>query len=280
MWNYSEKVKDYYMNPKNVGEIEDTNAVGEVGSLACGDSMKLSLKIENGIIIDAKFLTFGCGSAVASASALTEMIIGKTIEEAQKLTNNDIVIFLGGLPDEKLHCSVMGKEALEAALANYYGNNSTPANNTDPIICKCFGVRESTIRQVIKENNLTSINEVTNYCKAGGGCGLCDKDVMRIISEEQNMSSIRPKSLSNLTKAQQIVLVGEILKKYVAVELRKDGGDIELIDINDNKIYVKLKGSCQGCRSSQITLKNFVEFTLNDHLKDNIEVVQVTEKLG
>ena len=278
MWNYTEKVKNHYMNPKNVGEIEDANAIGEVGSLACGDSMKLSLKIENGIITDAKFLTFGCGSAVAAASALTEMIIGKTIEDAQKLTNNDIVLFLDGLPDEKLHCSVMGKEALEAAFNSYYGKDSSSADKKDPIICKCFGVRESTIRQVIKENNLTNINEVTNYCKAGGGCGLCDKEVMRIISEEQNMSSVRPKSLANLTKAQQILLVGEILKKYIAVELRKDGGDIELIDINDNKIYVKLKGSCQGCRSSQLTLKNFVEFTLNEHLKDNIEVIQITEK--
>lgn len=277
MWNYTEKVKDYYRNPQNVGEIENPDATGEVGSLACGDSMKLTLKIVDGKIVDAKFLTFGCGSAVASASALTELIIGKTIEEAKQLTNKDIVDYLGGLPNEKMHCSVMGQEALEAAFNDFYGISESKDHKTDPIICKCFGVHESTIREVVRQNNLTSINEVTNYCKAGGGCGMCDKEVARIISEERDMEPIRPQSLSNLTKAQQIMLVNQILDKYIAVELRKDGGDIELVDVSLPKVMVKLKGACQGCRSSQVTLKNFVEFTLQEHIKDKIEIVEIAE---
>lgn len=277
MWEYTEKVKEYYRNPKNVGEIEDADAVGEVGSLACGDSMKLSLKIENGIVVDAKFLTFGCGSAVAAASALTELVIGKTVEEAKEITNNDIVEYLGGLPDEKMHCSVLGQEALEAAFNKFDGDDSNGKEVEDPVICKCFGVKESTIREVIRENSLTTIDEVTNYCKAGGGCGLCDKEITRIISEERNLEPVRPQSLKNLTKAQQIMMVSDMMEKYIAVELRKDNGDIELVDIDDTKILVKLKGACQGCRSSQVTLKNFVEYTLQEHIKEKVEIVEVTE---
>lgn len=277
MWNYTDKVKDYYRNPKNVGEIDNPDAVGEVGSLSCGDSMKLTLRIENGIIKEAKFLTFGCGSAVASASILTELIIGKTVEEAKKVTNHDIVEALGGLPDEKMHCSVMGQEALEAAFKNYEGVEDTELDKSDPIICKCFGVRESTIREVVRENNLSSTEEVTNYCKAGGGCGMCDREIIRIISEERNMEPVRPKSIAGLTKVQQIMLVNSIMDKYIAVELRKDGGDIELVDINLPKIYVKLKGACQKCRSSQVTLKNFVELTLQEHIQDKVQIEQVIE---
>lgn len=277
MWDYTETVKEFYRNPKNAGEVENANATGEVGSLACGDSMKLTMRIEDGKVVEAKFLTFGCGSAVASASVLTEMLIGKTIEEAKKITNKDIAEALGGLPDEKMHCSVLGQEALEAAFNQYEGIDTTAHDETDRVVCKCFGVTESVIRSVVRENALTSVEEVTNYCKAGGGCGMCDKEIIKILAEERNLEAVRLESLSNLTKAQQIMMVSDILSKYIAVELRKDGGDIELVDIDETKIYVKLKGACQGCRSSQVTLKNFVEVSLQEHIKDKIEIIEVVD---
>jgi len=119
MWDYSDIVKDHLKNPRNVGEMDNADAVGEAGSLSCGDMLKLFLKIDDNKITDAKFMTFGCGSAVASSSILTQMVIGKTVEEAKKITNKEIVDMLGGLPPAKVHCSVMGREALEDALKNF-----------------------------------------------------------------------------------------------------------------------------------------------------------------
>ncbi|MCX7856798.1 MAG: Fe-S cluster assembly scaffold protein NifU [Deltaproteobacteria bacterium] len=116
---YSEKVMDHFMNPRNMGEIEDADGIGEVGSPVCGDVMKLYLKIENDIIVDAKFKTFGCGAAIASSSMTTELIKGKTVDEALKLTNEVVAEALGGLPPEKMHCSVLAEDALKAAIEDY-----------------------------------------------------------------------------------------------------------------------------------------------------------------
>jgi len=171
MWDYTDKVMDHYKNPRNVGEIENPSAIGEAGSLVCGDALKLYLKVDdNGVITDAKFQTFGCGSAVASSSILTEMLKGMTIEEASKITNQQIADALGGLPPQKMHCSVMGHEALESAIANYKGEDSA-THCDEKIICTCYHVTENALREAIEDNNLTDLEDVMNYTKAGGACG-------------------------------------------------------------------------------------------------------------
>ena len=187
MWEYTEKVMDHYRNPRNVGKLDNPDAVGIAGSLACGDQLKIYLKIENGIVTDAKFQTFGCGSAVASSSILTEMIIGKSIEEVKKITNKDIADQLGGLPPEKMHCSVMGYEALEDALKNYAPEDMVDLDELretevrEKIVCTCFNVTENQIWEAIKLNGLKTVEEVTNYTKAGGACGKCKVLIQDII---------------------------------------------------------------------------------------------------
>ncbi len=123
---YSEVVMDHFMNPRNVGVIEDANGVGEVGNAKCGDIMKIYLKIENDTIVDVKFETFGCGSAIASSSMATEMIKGKSIQEAMQLTNKAVAEALEGLPAQKLHCSVLAEEAIKNALRDYYERSGQP----------------------------------------------------------------------------------------------------------------------------------------------------------
>lgn len=130
---YSEKVMDHFANPRNVGEIENADGIGEVGNAKCGDIMKMYLKIDNGIITDAKFKTFGCGAAVATSSMATELIKGKPVEDAIKLTNKAVIEALDGLPPAKLHCSVLAEQATKAALADYYRKNGI---DPEPILGK------------------------------------------------------------------------------------------------------------------------------------------------
>ena len=127
---YSEKVMDHFMHPRNVGVIENADGVGQVGNAKCGDIMKIYLKIENDIIVDVKFETFGCGSAIASSSMATEMIMGKSIHDALELTNKAVTEALGGLPTHKVHCSVLAEEAIKNALKDYYDRNNIPYDAT------------------------------------------------------------------------------------------------------------------------------------------------------
>ena len=123
---YTDTVMDHFMHPRNVGEIANPSGVGEVGNAKCGDIMKMYLDIENNVIKDVKFETFGCGSAIASSSMATEMIKGKTVEEALAISNKDVVDALGGLPAHKLHCSVLAEEAIKSAVKDYYDRNGIP----------------------------------------------------------------------------------------------------------------------------------------------------------
>ena len=276
MWDYSEKVLDHYRNPRNVGKIDNADLIGEAGSLACGDSLKLYLKLDGNKIIDAKFQTFGCGSAVASSSILTEMIIGKTLDEAKKITNKDIADELGGLPQEKMHCSVMGHEALEDALKKYYGDEITEdlPKTADKIVCTCFNVTENQIWEAIKINNLKTVEEVTNYTKAGGACGRCKGTIKDIIDTYWAGVNKREKTAA-MTPTQKIIKISKVIEQQISPELQKDGGDIEFIDLEGNTVKVKLTGMCQGCKNAKMTIKTFVESILKDKVSPDLEVEQV-----
>jgi NifU-like protein len=272
MWEYTDKVKEHFLNPRNVGEVENPDGVAEVGSIACGDALKFSFKLdENKKIKEAKFKTFGCASAIASSSALTEMIKGMTLEEAAKVTNRDIAAFLGGLPDEKMHCSVMGKEALEKAIENYKGAPATEPGAR--IVCECFGVTDREIERAIRENNLTTVEEVTNYTKAGGGCGNCKDAIQEIIDRVR--AEVKPVSAPRLTNIQKMKLIEEALEREIRPSLKHDGGDIELIDVVGNRVIVATRGACASCKTSSITLKRFVEARLRDLVSPDLIIEEV-----
>ncbi len=274
MWEYTDKVKEHFLNPRNAGELDDANAVGEVGSMACGDALKLALKVnDEGKIEDAKFQTFGCASAIASASALTELLKGKSLQEAEKITNQEIADYLGGLPREKMHCSVLGRQALEAALADYKGEPQKKQEGK--IVCECFGVTDLEIEKAIRENNLSSVEEVTNYTKAGGGCENCHDTIRELIAKvrEEETPRTRPK-LSNI---QKIRMIEETLERDIRPSLQHDGGDIELVDVIGNRVLVATRGACAVCKASELTLTHFVEAKLREMVWPELVVEEVKE---
>ena len=278
MWDYTDKVQEHFLHPRNVGELPGANTVGEVGSLACGDALKLFLKISpDGIIEDASFQTFGCASAIASSSALTELIKGKSVEEAAKITNKDIAAYLGGLPKEKMHCSVMGEEALEAAIRNWKGLPPKEQEEEGKLVCKCFGVTDTQIRKAIRENGLTTVDEVTNFTKAGGACGDCREQIQDILDAERGtaktFTEIKPvtRPMSNIQRMQKVM---HVLDEDIRPRLAQDGGDIELVDMEGTRVVVAMRGACSSCRASQLTIKDLVEKTLREQVDPAITVVE------
>jgi NifU-like protein len=279
MWDYSKEVKEHFMNPRNTGEIKDADGTGNVGNLICGDALKLTLKIDKKTsrILDVKFKTFGCGSAIASSSALTELIKGKTIDEALKITNRDIADYLGGLPPEKMHCSVMGREALEAAVASFKqgGKPIDYSHEQGNIICKCFGITEEKIVSVAKANKLKTVDEITNFTKAGGACGRCRGDIQKILDKLNKFKcetpDVAPK-FSDLTSVEKIHTIEDIFARVISPKLIREGGDIEFVDLRENTVMVRLKGTCKGCPSADVTLKNFVEHQLQQNLDKFLKV--------
>ena len=236
--------------------------------------MTLFLKLdENETILNAKFQTFGCASAIASSSALTEILKGLTLEEAQKITNEDIAEYLGGLPKEKMQCSVMGRDALEKAISHYRGEQEKKVEGE--IVCECFGVTDREIERVVRENSLTTIEDVTDYVKAGGGCGNCHEHIEKIIDETLGRKRpilIKPVQLTNI---QKIKLIEETLEREIKPALKKDGGDIELIDFDGGKVFVRMRGACATCTKSEITLKHYIESKLRELVAPDLVVEEV-----
>ena len=277
MWEYTDKLKDHFFNPRNIGEIENADGVGEVGSLACGDALKLTFKLgAKGRIKDARFKTFGCASAIATSSVLTEMIKGMTIDQASKVTNRDIAEYLGGLPEQKMHCSVMGREALEAAIENCRTGGRKKRRLEGKVVCTCFGVTEKEIERVILENNLTSVEEVTNYCKAGGGCGGCKGQIEKIIEKLEGNWINKPLSAplrgSKMTNIQKIQLIQQTINGQIRPALRAHGGNIELVDVEGNKVIVAFRGMCSQCRMAEFTMKEVVEAKLREFVSEELFV--------
>jgi NifU-like protein len=274
MWEYTDKVKDHFLNPRNVGVIEDADGVGEVGSLSCGDALTFYFKLdENGKIKNATFQTFGCASAIASSSALTEMVKGLTLEEAKKITNEDIAEYLGGLPKEKMHCSVMGRDALEKAITCHLGEPEKEIEGE--IVCECFGVTDLEIKRVVKENHLSTIEEVTDYVKAGGGCGNCHDRIQEIIDTILGTERPAKKKVPVLTNLQKIKLIEESIEREINPNLKKDAGRLELVDVDGNRVMVRFGGSCASCVKSPISLKHYVESRLRELVSPELEVEEV-----
>ena len=265
MWDYSEKVKEHFFNPRNAGAVVEANAIGEVGSLSCGDALRLTLRVDPAteVILDAGFQTFGCGSAIASSSALTEIVKGLRLDDALKVSNQDIADFLDGLPPEKMHCSVMGREALQAAVANFRGQEWKDDHAEGALICKCFAVDAVLIEETIRANGLRTVEEVANYTKAGGGCSSCHEGIEEILvrvladrGETFDPNAVageikQPRTL--LTSLQRVKRI-EVLLEEIRPNLRRDRGDVELVEVEGKNIYLKMIGACSGCQMAATTL--------------------------
>lgn len=289
MWDYSDKVREHFFNPRNAGLLEAANAVGDVGSIKCGDALRLMLKVDPATetILDASFQTFGCGSAIASSSALTEIVKGKTLDEALKVSNQEIADFLDGLPPEKMHCSVMGREALQAAIANYRGESWHDDHEEGALICKCFAVDAVLIEDVVRANGLTTVEQVANYTKAGGGCASCHEGIEEILAkvagerctapvvDKKSVPVAAPVAAPKLTNFQRMRRIEETIDS-IRPMLQRDHGDIEIVEVDGKNIYVNLKGACSGCMMEAQTL-NGVQTKLVEALGEFVRLLPASQ---
>jgi NifU-like protein len=293
MWDYSEKVKEHFYQPRNVGAMEEANGIGDVGSISCGDALRLSIKVDPAteVIEDARFQTFGCGSAIASSSALTEIVKGMTLDEALKVSNQDIADYLDGLPPEKMHCSVMGREALQAAVANYRGVDWKDDHEEGALVCKCFAVDAAMIENTIRANGLRTVQDVTNYTKAGGGCCACHEGIEEILTNvlaEQGLGfdpeaaskttepeplpvAASAKAKGGMTTVQRIRRIETVIES-IRPNLRMDGGDAELVEVDGNIVYIKMTGACSGCGMASMTIGG-IQQRLMEELGEFIRVI-------
>jgi len=318
VWDYSEKTTRLFMDAvhgkpgTHLGEIEDPDGFGEHGSIVCGDAMRFTFRVERhrtdptkDVIVEARYLTFGCTSAIAASEALCTLIEqGRyTPIEALKIQNTDIVEFLEGLPEQKIHCSVMGAEALEAAVFNWAQKRGVDLERLGidvhadeqeegRIVCKCFSVSEPYLRRKIKELNLRTIPEITNAVKAGGACMSCHHvpDGLQDLLDDtwgsgegsQRATPKTSKAGADVTKEEPAVSPYQFAKRiekavdqYIRPMLQKDGGDVEIIDIKDTLVYCRLHGACAACAGASRTLKMMVERTLKDMVDERIRVIEV-----
>lgn len=316
-WEYSEKTKQLFMDAvhgkpgTHLGEIENPDGYGEHGSIVCGDAMRFAFRVKRhptdptqDVITEARYLTFGCTSAIAASEALCALLEAGTYTpiQALKIQNKDIVEFLGGLPEAKIHCSVMGAEALEAAVLDWAKRRDVDLaqlgitvhaheEQEGRLVCKCFSLTEPYLKRKIKELNLRTIAEVTNATKAGGACMACHyapgglQDLLNevwsggktlpVVPAVQLAAAPAAKCETVLSPYQFAKAVEKAMDEHVRPALQADGGDVEIIDIKDQLVYCRLEGNCAGCQSAGQTLKMMVERTLKDVVDERIRVIQV-----
>ena len=318
-WEYSEKTKQLFMDAvqgkpgTHMGEIENPDGIGEHGAIACGDAMRFTFRVKRhpsdpaqDVITEARYLTFGCTSAIASSEALCEIIEsgGYTPITALKIQNRDIVDYLNGLPEQKIHCSVMGAEALEAAVYNWsqrrgvdlkkLGINIRNGETEEGrMVCKCFSISEPYLKRKIRELKLRTIPQITSALKAGGGCMSCHHvpgGLQDILDEVWGGSAAAEPAkplipLSILTATHEDIAefspfqfakkVERVIDEFIRPGLRRDGGDIEVMDIKGTIIYCGLRGACKGCAGATYTMKMMVERILKEQVDERIRVVEV-----
>jgi len=317
-WQYSEKTTQLFMDAvkgkpgTHLGELEDPDGLGEHGSIACGDALRFMFRVERhptdptqDVMTEARYLTFGCTSAIAASEALCALIEegAYTPITALEITNADIVKYLGGLPPQKIHCSVMGAEALEAAVFNWAQKRGVdleklgvelPSREEQDgrIVCNCFSVSEPYLKRKIQELELKTIPDITNSIKAGGACMSCHhtpgglqdlldgvwgrpgtrtKDVLQISGMDEDAKSDEPA----ISPYQFAKSVERVIDEYARPMLQGDGGDIEIVDIKDQLVYARLMGACAGCSGATVTLKMMVEETLKSRVDERIRVIAV-----
>ncbi|HEC1874601.1 TPA: iron-sulfur cluster assembly scaffold protein [Campylobacter jejuni] len=313
IWDeYSQKVQDRMNNPQHMGEFSEEDAkarnakliVADFGAESCGDAVRLFWLVDEKTdkIIDAKFKSFGCGTAIASSDTMVDLCIGKTVDEAVKITNLDVEFAMRdnpetpAVPPQKMHCSVMAYDVIKQAAAHYKG--ISPEDFEDQIIvCECARVSLGTIKEVIKLNDLHSVEEITQYTKAGAFCKSCIKpgghekrDYYLIDILAETRAEIDREKLKNTMKSDvafdemtvvgQLKAVESVLDAEIRPMLHNDGGDLEVIDIQKAEgaaidVYIRYLGACSGCSSGSGATLYAIETILQEELSPNIRVMPV-----
>ncbi len=311
IWDeYSQKVTDLMNNPKNMGEITEDQAkemgakliVADFGAESCGDAVRLYWAVDpkTDKILESKFKSFGCGTAIASSDTMAELCLGKTVDEAVKITNIDVEMAMRDNPDtpavppQKMHCSVMAYDVIKKAAAQYKGVDMESFEE-EVIVCECARVTLSTLREVIRLNDLTTVEQITDYTKAGAFCKSCirpggheEKDIYLVDLleeyEKEKMSKAADASgtdmpFVDMTVVQKLKAVDKVIDDNVRQMLIMDGGDMEILDIKENganiDIYIRYLGACNGCASSSTGTLFAIENILKEKLDENIRVLPI-----
>ena len=313
IWDeYSEKVTELMNNPKNMGDIkqEEADAMGaklivaDFGAESCGDAVRLYWAVdpETDVIKESKFKSFGCGTAIASSDTMAELCKGKTVQEAVKITNIDVEQAMRDTPDvpsvppQKMHCSVMAYDVIKKA-AGQYMNVDMESFEEEVIVCECARVSLDTLKEVIRLNDLTTVEQITDYTKAGAFCKSCirpggheEKDIYLVdLLEEyerekmakvgESMKGGGPVDFSQMTIVQKLKAVEKVIDDNIRQMLIMDGGDMEVLDIKENgvnfDIYIRYLGACNGCASADTGTLFAIENILKEKLDENIRVLPI-----